>query len=68
MDISTRRSLDNYITSGRYHRFTEELECKLCGNRWEARFETEYGATSYIRDDNLCPECGADYEEETDDK
>jgi len=65
MGINSSRfkaELDSYIMGGRYRRWTGELECKQCGERWEARFEQEYGMTAYIMDDNLCPECGADYE------
>jgi len=66
MDINSSRfrvELDKHIMGGRYRRWTEELECKHCGKKWEARFEQEYGVVDYIMDDNLCPECGADYEE-----
>jgi len=64
MDDTWKQSLDSYITSGRYRRWTEELECKNCGRRWIAMLEQEYGITTYVMDDNLCPECGADYEED----
>ena len=61
-----QRDLDNYITGGRYRKWTEELQCKKCGLKWNARFEEEYGMCQYIDDDNLCPDCGADYEDTND--
>ncbi len=69
MDINSSRfraELDNYITGGRYHKWTEELQCKQCGYRWEALLEEEYGMSSYVGDSNLCPECHTDYEDEQD--
>ena len=61
-----QRDLDNYITGGRYRKWTEELQCKKCNNKWEARFEEEYGISQTIDGDSLCPVCGADYEDEND--
>jgi len=62
MDSRMRRELDNYITGGRYRDWIENLTCKACGHKWEARMMEEYGMSEYLDEDNICPECGADYE------
>ena len=64
MNERTRASLDHFITGSRYRKWAEEIECKYCDTKWEARFESEYGMITCIDDDNLCPRCGLDYDEQ----
>lgn len=40
------------------HRFYDQIECKICGNRWQAQKETDLGMTYFVHDwDAQCPEC-----------
>ena len=54
-----QRSLDNYITGGRYSKFTEDITCDKCGHKWEVQMYEEYGMCFYEDDDDsVCPKCG----------
>lgn len=51
--------LDAYITGGRYHTWTDEVECRF-GHKWAIEGFSEYGMSWPADEDNwmVCPECG----------
>jgi hypothetical protein len=58
MDNRTKRSLDQYITGGRYHETIETITCKQCGYNFPWAIAHEYGTTWYQPEEVTCPKCG----------
>lgn len=51
------KGLDNYITSGRYYEYEEDVTCK-CGHTNTVRCFHEYGMHWFCNEDVKCEECG----------
>lgn len=55
-------NLDQHITGGRFHRWTDTFYCPN-GHRWEVTGWTEYGCSELDADSpSACPECGEEGE------
>jgi len=53
-----KRALDNYITSGQYHREVHPLKCPSCEDTREVEMHCEYGRCEPVIDDaDYCQKC-----------